>query len=1021
MGEQLEVQNKQEQIKSSITEAKQDKVNKFVEKLKNTDKKTDKTKEITDIFIDYADEVLEWIKKNMITNFSKIDVDWKNKLSTYEEAKQAFDTDINSLLTLNNPETNTTTAENTPKKISKETQKLSKLLELTSDIGSLIQLKKLESWKEITDFDRGKLSFFVGRLNLENDMKPITNTATTREKLINDKDASIRSEKNKTETEKKEIEENKTKAKEALNTNRTPETAKNFFERKENENVFNATFDEIIKIQQDKLDTYTDQDNIKTTKIKNFVNLINIYTKSTTEKPTTNISLKIADENSVYPIWTNIVTYTNEWKDKEITFWSQDDMQSRKAEKFDISKVDLSIPNPLTQFDWKGNYKSLEKYIKANPKKFDDNFKNIIDSILVYTNKTTESTDKYEDLNELKNGYANVITEYIVANPQLINRYQSYLTKTNMDILWGDKTTRIANYNKLVPIRKNNRENMRAEEKQQILDMGKAIGIQEKMTVQETLSKGLDSLIDQFGPMLVGVLKLLGFDKWSLLNMFGNSPEAKAKIDKMFEKEYGLSEWAKKAIPKIISEYDKDNVLRNNNNNNNNEQLPTAKQLKNSFINTDNSVTEYINKFITDEKHYQYINISVLQKWLNLYNKDQNEQININDIVTITTDNNNKQSITAINEEKKQIFIWAMTSIIDADNTRTEIANTNTKMNTDKENKKGEKIGNEQGLNSTERYSYLISNQQDIARYLTASLFSDKDLGYVMTENKLHNDNTPPPPPSVEVVVPTETLTFIDKDKNFTDGKLNAEGNKKTINEVIDVAKSPKNLQIIRGSTTIQIEQKTINNVITYGEIWKDNKVVIKTWDKIEEVSAEKSIADKRTEVKTELNKEATKTAKTAFESPTYTLDDKNIYQTQIAKISNLFAGDYNKLISETNQTTLKSLIEDNALDFKNMFTYRSLKQNDKDNTDTNYNSDKLDLSAATVLTSKTDTTIDLTKQKFTLKETATDKKINISVTKISTVANNTAKEWIITLVTDDKWKLTTKRTETTPAVVAAK
>jgi hypothetical protein len=110
-------------------------------------------------------------------------------------------------------------------------------------------------------------------------------------------------------------------------------------------------------------------------------------------------------------------------------------MQSKKAEKFDISKVDMSIATPLAQFDGKGNYKSLEKYIKANPQKFEDNFKNIMDSILAYTNKTTDTTDKYEDLNDLKNGYANIITDYIVANQKFMDRYQSYLTKPNMDIL----------------------------------------------------------------------------------------------------------------------------------------------------------------------------------------------------------------------------------------------------------------------------------------------------------------------------------------------------------------------------------------------------------------------------------------------------------------------------------------------------------------------------------------------------------------------------------------------------------
>ncbi|MEI6117818.1 MAG: hypothetical protein WCP92_00745 [bacterium] len=80
-------------------------------------------------------------------------------------------------------------------------------------------------------------------------------------------------------------------------------------------------------------------------------------------------------------------------------------MQQTKAEKFDIEdkKINLSIENPLAQFDGKGNYRSLEKYIVANPTIFEDNFKHITDAILSYTNKDTTTTDKSEKLDDLKN------------------------------------------------------------------------------------------------------------------------------------------------------------------------------------------------------------------------------------------------------------------------------------------------------------------------------------------------------------------------------------------------------------------------------------------------------------------------------------------------------------------------------------------------------------------------------------------------------------------------------------------
>ncbi|MEI6672581.1 MAG: hypothetical protein WCL02_04490 [bacterium] len=66
-------------------------------------------------------------------------------------------------------------------------------------------------------------------------------------------------------------------------------------------------------------------------------------------------------------------------------------MQANKAEKFNIKDIDLSKNDPLAQFDGNGNYKTLEKYIKANPEKFDINFKNVANAILTYQNKTTKN------------------------------------------------------------------------------------------------------------------------------------------------------------------------------------------------------------------------------------------------------------------------------------------------------------------------------------------------------------------------------------------------------------------------------------------------------------------------------------------------------------------------------------------------------------------------------------------------------------------------------------------------------
>jgi len=100
----------------------------------------------------------------MIANFAKLDATSTTdpKLSTYVDAKTAFDTDINSLIKLNTPTTptavdKTKTARQTaddiyysPDKTTKTTttkdiEKLNGLLDLTKQIGYLIQLKNLEA------------------------------------------------------------------------------------------------------------------------------------------------------------------------------------------------------------------------------------------------------------------------------------------------------------------------------------------------------------------------------------------------------------------------------------------------------------------------------------------------------------------------------------------------------------------------------------------------------------------------------------------------------------------------------------------------------------------------------------------------------------------------------------------------------------------------------------------------------------------------------------------------------------
>ena len=711
----------------------------FIKKMENAkqDKNTEKLNAYADTFIKEGKETLQKIGESIRDNF--LSIDEKNlkapKLQTYINAKKAFEEDIKTLNITNPDITNTLSA-----------------------IQDFIDLKQISN---INDKDR---LLQLQKVAQDPIMNKQIEDALAPERTVGAMDKTIVEIQDKiTKIVQKETEENTKKTDEVLNKNRTEETAKDFLEKWQNENTFNIVFDKISSIHKIDLMNYKNENN-KTDedRIKHFVEIIKTYTKnSENTKEISGISLKTADTDSKYPIWTRMIIYQDkEGKTREITFWSQDKMRQRKAEKFDIKNVDISQELPLDQFNGNGNYRALEKYIQANSQKFEENFKHIVEAVLKYEKPTTTS-DNDENSDSLKNGYANVITDYIVIHPSLLPTYESYLKDTNLNILWTDKTTRIANFNKLVPLRQKNRGTMEEETKKSILEFWKKIGFQEKMTPTEIVSKGIDSLINQFGPMLFSILKMFGIGKWSLLNMF---PQAKDKINEIYKKEFALSNdqitkirsigdfkiWENPIFswetPTTGEWKDKKNI-----------RLETWDDIKKQF--DEKKQTKYIDTILIENNYYKDINVNVLQKWLSLY--DTNKKMNINDIVTITTDKTTgKQSITEIKEGKKEIFKWIMKSILENDATRKAIADANWEIATEKEDKGKSKWANEYGEKIDTRYK--IGNQKDIARYLTASLFSNKDLSYVMTENQLHN--------GTDATIPKEE-TEKDKAKNVLEKK----------------------------------------------------------------------------------------------------------------------------------------------------------------------------------------------------------------------------------------------------------
>ncbi len=339
------------------------------------------------------------------------------------------------------------------------------------------------------------------------------------------------------------------------------------------------------------------------------------------------------------------------------------------------------------------------------------------------TTRYAQAIDKENtslDGNFIKNGYADVLNDYMVAHPALMEAYIPFLTKENLNILWMDQKTRNTNYIKLINSRNSTgfRKELwktpegRATQKR-LIDLQATILNQEQISIAEIASKWLDSLIKMFWSTFFNAISWLFWGKKWLLAAF---PMLAGQINEIYKKEYGLSKDQVTAIGNISGKF---SLI----------QLPTIpktwKEIEELF-----DKTKYT-ALMMDEwtGYYKDINVNVFQKWLDLYDKDK--KININDIVTITTDEKTQQqSITAIKDPTK--FEWVMQSIVDSDVMRTKIAAAN-----DEVQKQGKvKDYNEQGIDITKN-SYGINTQQDIARYLTASLFSNKDLSYVMTENEL--------------------------------------------------------------------------------------------------------------------------------------------------------------------------------------------------------------------------------------------------------------------------------------------
>ena len=793
MVELLEVQKKETQIKNSVTEQNKISVENFVKALKTAEEE-------------------KWSIKNIIEAWKDIIWTATNHKNYKERVIDAFDDKGKIIL------------ENIKKNIQDN------LNAANRDQKTISINEALQAFT--TDINKYSLEWPSNILS--DDLTLIEEIKTT----IKNKQEEIEKEKNKEET-----------IDNILNTNRTTETAKNFFEQPHNEDAFNIVFDYIKGITDKDANTSTATEKKQ---IVNFENLIKIYAE---DKSISEIKLETIGDGWIYTAGTRKITYTKWEEGKEIVFWSQDKMQSKRAENAPLTEINLAIEEePLLQFNNKGNYRLFEKYIKLNPEPFKDNFKNIVDNILKYKKPTnTKELDSGEDEDGLRNGYANVLTDYMSQSTDivLLKTYLSYITTDKLNILWVDEMTRKNNYNKiffsdpekwiyrpeimkLMPTLKNNEKKKLLES---ITTVKESLDPTNNWSAKEKFKKWFDSLIDTFGPMLFNILKYLGIGKATLRERF---PWAAEKIDEVFQKEYKLSDEQRKAITEISKD---ERII--NNEDRKDKRLEKAEDMKDMF---GDNTTKYINILIPkkndntyDYTYIKYIDINTLQAWLDIYNKKSKQNLNINDIVTIEEDKTTKKkSITNIKEGQDDAFKTILTALLEDDAIRNRVASANAQIQAPRNDE--DTWHNEQGLvlgENQDAKRYLIQNNHDVARYLTAALFSGKDLDYTMTENSLHNWTKIKNKQIEDNETDKKTLTFIDKNKYFTNGELNPEWYKKTIHEVIDVSKSPEKLQIIRANWTIvPIEQKKIGDILTYVEVGQSTKVTINIWDQIQEMPA---------------------------------------------------------------------------------------------------------------------------------------------------------------------------------------
>lgn len=423
-------------LNNTVDAGKASKAEHFLKKINKQEE--DNSEEIKDKNIDKAidsfnkqgSEVLKAIKENMIKIFTQID--WSNasdpKLSTFEDAYEAFSTDITAL-------------EKTEKwTISSEVKNL------LSDISDIINFKKIE-WDNAGTLSLQELKNLQTKLNTEEyktlNSAPPNKLQTNLNNLITNLETKAKEAKEKDEVDL------------LLNMPATRENAITLFEKTSKE-TYNKVFDKVFGEWPTPVTLNADK---WTQDQKLFIWLLKAYVG---DKEISDIKIGKAN-TSFHPEYkttgTNVVEFKiteNDKKiDKVVIRWSQDEMQQERAKNNEITKINWA-QQTLNEFDDKWNYQEFKQYLvdlKEDTQVVKENMKTICEQILTYK-PTPWTSDAWETLNDLKNGYCKVFCDYIIAKKSDSSLVQSYLNqiKSNVALLGNDSETQLDTYNKLTTV-----------------------------------------------------------------------------------------------------------------------------------------------------------------------------------------------------------------------------------------------------------------------------------------------------------------------------------------------------------------------------------------------------------------------------------------------------------------------------------------------------------------------------------------------------------------------------------------